>query len=284
MATAKFSLFPYLPTELRLQIWHAALPDKLEQAALYYYKKGCWDPRHLTEADYDYDPDNDNLNLNFEFHHNRLDPLQIDVPLFYVNREARSSVLGWIREQDLKIRFCKDKQSLLFLRSFDVKRDTLYVSQDQWNEFICEPFDRIFEPDLHEKDISCPAPAFTRLAVPDALLWKEPDTLTELFDYYYGIEEVFVIVKAQPNSFWHEENNKNIKLKQWWELESSGMQGPTFYWNPDNDSFQWKDDSNNISDYPLYKVLDDAGPKLRTKLLEINRRRFEIRPAFAIRK
>ncbi|KAL4914054.1 hypothetical protein BDW62DRAFT_150456 [Aspergillus aurantiobrunneus] len=306
MATSHdFSLFPLLPTELRLQIWHESLPDNLSRKAgfLYYYKKGCWDPRHLTEADYDYDPHNDELNLNFEFYHDRLDPLKADVPLFSVNREARGSVLAWIKKQDaaLKTRFCicteedknKDKQqqqqSLLLTHPFNPELDTLYVSQKQWSGFLCEPFDRIFEPDLLDRLVNCPPVAFTRLAVPAALLREDPDALEELFDNYYGINKVFVIVEGRPEDVWHgdcdddDDDDDDVRLREWWAVES---QGPTYCWDPGSDGFQWRGNGSeglDVSDYPLFKLLQDAGAKLCTKLLESSIACFEIQPAFAVR-
>ncbi|KAH8694215.1 hypothetical protein BGW36DRAFT_430234 [Talaromyces proteolyticus] len=281
MAPTTFSLFPCLPTELRLQIWREALPEKLGNP-LYFYKKGCWGPRHLTEADEEYDPNNEENNLNFEFHHDRLDPLHVEVPLFFVNQEARSFALSWISEQGLKTRFDKEKQSLVFIRPFDPQRDTLYVSQEKWDEFHCEPFDRVFEADLENKNIGTPAPVFTRLAVSDELLLKEPDALEELFHWYYGFDEIFVILKVRSDGFWHDA--KDIKPQQRWELETVDVQGPIFYWNLDSESFQWKDEDINISDYALYDVLQHASPKLSTKLLEIGKERFEVRPVTVVRK
>lgn len=88
-----FPFFSSLSAELRHQIWQDALPAKVEQA-LYFYKKGCWSPRHLTEADEEYDPENDELNLNFEFHCNLLDHILIEAPLSLINCEARSIALA----------------------------------------------------------------------------------------------------------------------------------------------------------------------------------------------
>ena len=132
MAAAVFSLFSILPAELRNQIWQDALPDKVGQA-LYFYRKGCWCPRRLTEADEDYDPENDELNLNIEFFHDLLDYVQFEVPLFFVNHEARGITLSWIHEQGLKIHFREDRCSLIFERLFDPIHDTLYVPLNKWN-------------------------------------------------------------------------------------------------------------------------------------------------------
>ena len=72
MEATIFSLFPSLSTELRIQIWRDALPEKVGQAP-YFYEKGCWHPRYLTEVNANYNPHHDELNSLFEFHHELLD-------------------------------------------------------------------------------------------------------------------------------------------------------------------------------------------------------------------
>ncbi|PNP37023.1 hypothetical protein TGAMA5MH_11083 [Trichoderma gamsii] len=280
MALTAFPLFALLPTELRLQIWHEALLPSIRQP-LYFYEKGCWGARHLTETDPDYDPDNDEHNLYMEFDCGSLAPLKVDIPLFYVNQEARGSVLSWIHHQGLAIRFSRETQSPVFIRSFDPKRDTLYVSEDQWHDFHVEPFDRMFEPDLENKLLSCPAPAFRRLAVPSALIMKEPRALEELFHWYYGIDEILLIVEARPDEFWHEDNE--IKVQQRWEPECGVIQWPTFCWNHASDGFLWKGNSDVFSNDPLYKLLQDIGPQLVEKLRESTKQRFEIRPILVVK-
>ncbi|KAF3396609.1 hypothetical protein DPV78_007410 [Talaromyces pinophilus] len=281
MALTLFPLFPLLPTELRLQIWHEALPPPISQP-LYFYEKGCWGPRHLTETDPDYDPNNDEHNWCLEFHCSRLTPLKIDVPLFYVNQEARRSVLPWIHDQDLAIRFSREMQSLVLVRSFDPERDTLYVSEDQWHDFHVEPFDRMFEPDLENKNLSCFAPAFRRLAVPSALIMKDPRAFGELFHWYYGIDQILLIVEARPDGFWHEGNE--IKVQQRWEPESGGIQWPTFCWNHASDSFLWEGNRDVFGNDPLYKALQDVGPQLVEKLRESRMQRLAIQPTLVVKK
>jgi hypothetical protein len=87
-----FPLFPALPPELRNQIWCEALPDDVKPA-LFFPKNGLWGLRHLTEADWDYNPDWDEANWNFDWNHKLLDKVQYEVPLVFVNREARSIAL-----------------------------------------------------------------------------------------------------------------------------------------------------------------------------------------------
>ncbi|KAJ0415773.1 hypothetical protein BJY00DRAFT_304611 [Aspergillus carlsbadensis] len=192
--TAKFHLFPSLPPELRLQIWHDALPAALGPA-VFPYQTGCWGPRHLTPGDPEYDSLHEDLNLNFEFDHTLLNPLEINIPLFHVNHEARSAALHWVQQQNLTTRFDKQTKQLAFLRPFNAETDTLYVSRTQWNDFICEPLERPFELDLVERHLGCPGPAFSRLAIDEWILCHEANCLAELFDHYYTMGTVFAVVE-----------------------------------------------------------------------------------------
>ena len=170
--SSTFPLFSSLPLELRDQIWRDALPDKIGPA-LYFYRKGCWCPRHLLQSDEEYDSTNDELNLNFEFRHDLLDVVQFEVPLFFVNREARNIALAWMSEHGIEIRAREDRRSPVFVCPFDPIRDVLYITLDKWDEFLREPDDRCFEPDLFEKLISVNSADVRRIAVPEALLRTE---------------------------------------------------------------------------------------------------------------
>ncbi|KAL3444168.1 hypothetical protein BJX65DRAFT_311134 [Aspergillus insuetus] len=291
MANAKFHLFPHLPTELRLQIWQDALPATLGTgSAVFPYKKGCWGPRHLTPGDPEYDSLHEDLNLNFEFDHTLLDPLEICLPLFHVNHEARSVALQWIQQQNLTTRFDKQKNELVFLRLFNADTDTLYVSRTQWHDFICEPLERPFEEDLVERHLGCPGPVFSRLAIDDWVLCNEADCLIELFDYYYTIWTVFVIVEFRSEGGVGSEGESKSEAEhdplaenqtQWREIESSPTLGPTFYWDEASRSFLWKDvvEGADVTDYPLWKTLNYIGQKLPDVIAGWRRRGFEVRPA-----
>lgn len=210
MGAAVFSLCSSLPAELRNQIWRDALPDKIGQA-LYFYRKGCWCPRRLIEADEDYDPENNELNLNSEFCHSLLDDIQFEVLLFFVNREARGIALAWVHKQGLTICFHKNRQPLILVRPFDPIHDTLYVPLNKWDEFLCGPFNRQFEPDLVGRNVSCPASAFTHIAVPEALLQNEVDSLPKVFDWYSSLEKLYIIVSMQPDL---QPEDNDLKVQQ----------------------------------------------------------------------
>lgn len=170
-----FSLFPSLAPELRDRIWRDAMPGKVGPA-LYFYRKGCWSPRHLLQSDEEYNPENDELNLNFEFRHDLLDVVQFKVPLFFVNHEARNIALAWVRAHGIEIRAREDRQFPVFVCPFDPTRDVLYIALDKWDEFLREPDDRCFQQDLLGQLVIVKSANITRIAVPEALLRSEVAT------------------------------------------------------------------------------------------------------------
>jgi len=111
-----FAFFPELALELKDNIFNKALSDEI-QPALFHYKKGCWRPRFLSEDGEDYDHSYPESNLYLLFYHDLLDAVQLDVPLFFVNRDARDVVLPWIREHNLEIRVHKQTRSVVFASS-----------------------------------------------------------------------------------------------------------------------------------------------------------------------
>lgn len=278
MGPTSFSLFPTLPAELRNQIWEASLPQKVSQA-LYFYKPGCWAPRRLTEADAEYDPENDALNLNFEFFHDSLDRVRVDVPLFSVNREARSIALPWIREQGLQPHYSRDHEHcLVFVRAVNPAHDTLYVPLDQWHKVLSEAIDRLFEPDLLGRNISCPGPVLKRIAIPEKLLMTEIETLPEIFEWYTTLETLFVVVDTPPDL----RPDYDVPVQRRWELEDT--RAAAFAWNRETSSFEWEGQGGYIVDQPLCEQIEGAGNMLGRSLRQDQKHRFEIRPVFAVMK
>ncbi|KAI0836742.1 hypothetical protein F5Y06DRAFT_298432 [Hypoxylon sp. FL0890] len=99
--SSSFPLFPRLSLKLRDKIWRDSLPDKVGPA-LYIYREGCWGLRQLKETDEGYYPGLDYYNFTFEFRYDLLDDVQFDIPMAFVNREARDVALAWAREQGFR--------------------------------------------------------------------------------------------------------------------------------------------------------------------------------------
>ena len=271
-----FPLFSSLPRELRNQIWRDALPDKVGPA-LYFYRKGCWCPRRLSKSDEEYDSENDENNLNFEFRHDLLDDNQFEIPLVFVNREARDMALAWVREQGIEIRPREDKQYPVFVRSFDPLRDALYIALDKWDDFLCEPEDRLSQSDLFEQLVDIKSD-LTRIAVPEALLRSEVATLPEIFRNFFHLKVLCIIVDAQPDL---QSADNDAKVQRRWEFEST--QGGAFFWDDDRGGFN-SENSEYIGDEALYRLIEEANKGLGEGLAKNHIRSFEIPPVFAVRR
>ncbi|KAI1088671.1 hypothetical protein F5B19DRAFT_411006 [Rostrohypoxylon terebratum] len=266
-----FSLFSSLPPELRDQIWHDALPGDFGPA-FYLYRKGYWRPRHLTESDEGYDATNDEHNLNFEFRYDLLDDVQFELPLAFVNREARRVALSWVRERGLKTRARGDSPYPLFQRPFDPARDALYVPLDKWDEFRCEPDDRLWEPDLYGRLVSIETEP-TRLAIPEALFRREDAVISEMFRYFYHMRVLLVVVGEQPTPLPAEE-------AQWWEFES--VPRGSFSWDSKNG---WTvDGADEHGGENPYKLADAIIREMDEVLPQNDIAKYEIRHVIAVRR
>ena len=278
-ATTDFSTFPLFssfPQELRDQIWRDAMPDKVGPA-LHFYRKGCWCPRRLSKPDEGYDPENDENNLNFEFRHDLLDDIIFEIPLVLVNHEARGVALAWIREQSIEIRPREDGKYPVFVHLFDPMCDALYIALDKWDDFLCEPDDRLSQPDLFEQLVDIKS-ELTRIAVPEALLRSELATLPEMFRYFLDLKVLFIVIDAQPDL---QSAENDVKVQRWWEFDST--QGGAFYWDYDRGGFD-SGDSEYIGDETLYRLIEEAKKALGGGLAKNHIRSFEIRPVFAVRR
>ncbi|KAI1455277.1 hypothetical protein F4805DRAFT_459840 [Annulohypoxylon moriforme] len=264
--------FSNLPPELRDQIWHDALPSEFGPA-LFIYRKGFWRPRRLTESDEGFDPSNDEHNLNFEFRYDLLDDVQFELPLAFVNREARSIALEWVREQGIKMRPRGNKKYPLFQRPFDTARDALFVPLEKWDEFRCEPDDRLWEPDLYGQLVSIETDP-TRIAIPEALFGKEDTLISEMFRYFYHMEVLLVIVGEQPTPLPVDETQR-------WEFES--VPGGAFFWDSENGWAENEDAENTAEDNP-HRLTDAIMQELDDALPQNDITNFEIRHVITVRR
>lgn len=269
---APFRLFSSLPSEVRHQIWRDTLPGD-DTPALYPYRTGCWCPRWLLPSEETYDPRHDNIDL--EFRHDLLDDIQVDMPLVFVNSEARSIALRWASKQGIEMRFSADRQCHIFVRGFHLDRDALYVSPHQFDDFCVEPYDRMAEPDLLEKMVSH-VPDVTRFAVPEALFHPPDDVLYDMVNTFGSLEVLYIIVNTPPPDFPESEG----RVQRQWELE--GTQGRAFFWSANRGEFDLGESGEYIGDGKLYRQIQELSRVLVTILVNSCIRRFEIRPVFAV--
>ena len=125
-AHGHFYISTLLSPELRDQIWHNTLPD-IRRPALYFYKKGYWRTRPLLPSEEGYDHEHNDWNLNLDFRHDLLDDFQFELPLLFVNPEARHIGVAWIFRHGIEIRTREDRPSPIFVSPFDLIQDVLYI-------------------------------------------------------------------------------------------------------------------------------------------------------------
>ncbi|KAI0595946.1 hypothetical protein F4775DRAFT_566676 [Biscogniauxia sp. FL1348] len=277
ITSSTFPLFANLPPELRNHIWRDALPARVGPT-LCPYKRGLWRPRRLGASDEGHDPSNDELNLLFEFRYDLLDGTQFAVPLALVNREARSVALPWAREQGIEIRARGDgRRDPLFVRPFGLTRDALYVAAEQWDDFLVEPLERPFEPDLVERHLDV-VPYVTRLAVPEVLLERHVDSLDEMFRNFYRLEILFVVFDA-PSDLLRVDGDSGAPAQ--WEFTSGGF-GP-IVWNHHRGDFSFI--SHVCADHrAVYSRIEQASTAIGNGLSSNHIDNFEIRPCYARRR
>ncbi|KAJ6442495.1 acetamidase [Purpureocillium lavendulum] len=158
--------------------------------------------------------------------------VHVRIPLLYVNREARDVALAWIQREAkaTEVRYREDGTDRVFGRTFEAQRDALYVETETLNDFYSEPYDRLFEPDLAQRMVSS-GPGITRLAVSESTFRSENSALTDMFDWYSGVAEIFVVVGTQPR--W-EHNSRKVQRR--WTLKDAP--GCPLVWNLAQQSFE----------------------------------------------
>ncbi|KAH6627458.1 hypothetical protein F5144DRAFT_575902 [Chaetomium tenue] len=273
--TAAFPSFPALPFELRDQIWHNALPETPSLTLFFFRGKGCWVPRPLVKGDPGYIAGRDQL--GFDFLTDRLGhDHPFDLPLCFVNHEARRVALGWLKEQGIKIQLPTDDRPL-FVRPFNPELDALYVTRDKWEEFCREPTDRMFEPDLLDQNVDLDS-ELVKIAISEAFFFESEaiSWIPELEMWYDGFRVLLVVIGPQPDF-------GSIPGPWRWELE--GTEGPSFFWNKDNEAFDFHGGNEDVSDKALYeKIGETAKSRLREPLIQRRLDHFQIQPVFAVRR
>ena len=156
-------------------------------------------------------------------------------------------------------------------------RDALYIALEKWDDFLCEPDDRLSQQDLFEQLVDIKSDP-TRIAVPGALLRSEVVTLHEIFRYFFLLKVLFIIVDAPPDLLSAE---NDVKVQRHWEFEST--QGGAFFWDYDRGSFD-SGDSEYIGDETLNRLIEKAKEGLGEGLAKNHIRSFKIRPVFAVRR
>lgn len=184
-----FSRFPQLPTELRLQIWEAALPTPTNPT-LVPFRPGLWHfdgPKILR------------------FRHDLLD-VHIPVPLVHVSHEARNVALAWARIHGFQHPSRVGQSGNPgFSRPFDRSTDAVYLGPGQLEELLAEEFSLAIENfDLVRCDCcSCATdrPLHALKFAMEEELARNLVSATlglEMFEYWVGDMSLLVIVGETP--------------------------------------------------------------------------------------
>ena len=220
---AIFHKFQALPLELRNQIWRDALPEN-DEPALFPWKKGCWGPQRLRQSKKESNSDEQQC-ASIHFCGDLLDHVRVEVPLFFVNWEARDIAVAWMRKQNITVCYREGNQRYIFTRAFNPELDTLYIPPKMIYDFLMEPFKRLDEPDVHNRGgIIAPSP--TRIAVPAAILQSDSSSILEIFGLYISLKELLVVVNPQPD--WENPEIQQVQGCRW-EIERN--KGKAFFFN-----------------------------------------------------
>ncbi|KAI1169997.1 hypothetical protein F4777DRAFT_570906 [Nemania sp. FL0916] len=192
--SAAFPLFPRLPPELRDEIWHAALPHTV-RPALIPYRVGWWQPRWLSPLEPGFDSENPENNIALEVCHNAVDQTRVPMALALANARARDIAIAWAQKPSSPVSCSQEGGRLVFFHTFDPDRDIIYVPIHQWGRFVIEPHNRMYQTDLlgHVVDIR---PGLARIAVSADLLRKVRNSVSELFDHYYSVRKLYIVMNV----------------------------------------------------------------------------------------
>jgi hypothetical protein len=240
-----FTLFMDLPPELRLEIWQHAIP-KVDVPGLAIYKRGCWQPRFLTPSDWDYD-DDDPDNIRYEFRYDFLS-VSFDIPLTFVNREARGVALFWAQRSGIETQ-CNESQQY-FQRRMNREIDTLYLPMDRMEDFEAEPLDRQSEEDMINRIVGV-VPYIRHFAISEDLFHSE-EPVPETLEWFNNIETIYVVVGQQPDEHRH------------WEIVDRG--GRPIIWGVER-GFEMGDGETILNDDLCQRIMADKnglGESLRS--------------------
>lgn len=222
----QFTIFAKLPPELRNEIWRLSLPDRIGRA-LHCFRSGCWS---VTEAEYQQGDQLENTYVKYRFLPERLSRVEYKLPLAHVNHEARGVAHAWARQQDGKILQHDPEESALrgypvFVCSFDIDRDVLYVLPEEWDEFV-EPAS--FALDIDSSNIVRDLETdFSRIAFPElAFDVVEDMQISNIFRCSPEVNRLFIVLDDPPG-LEPAENDGDVQPR--WELRCT--KGGGCLWN-----------------------------------------------------
>ncbi|KAG0161549.1 hypothetical protein PDIDSM_9083 [Penicillium digitatum] len=226
-----FHPFTRLPTELRLQIWRSALPER-DKPAFTPYPKGGWLPvapesQHASNIH--------QAPVEWKFCPQSLDQIRVKIPLADVNHEARQVALKWAHKQGFEVIFHNDRQCFIFLRPFEPMRDLIWIGGDEFELFIDECWG-VHESAHSPENVSLPIKV-GHFAVPVNLLIHDR-CLTSLADTlrcFSGDIVLYIIADEHPS--FNVIHGNHTKVQPRWELHDT-LEGETMVWERKSKTFE----------------------------------------------
>lgn len=174
------------------------------------------------------------------------------------------------------------KQHRVFERGWNPSSDALYVPLELWNDFLDEPWERFWQPDMDGRNYSISG-GIWHLAVPETLLSTSGinDNILALFDYYGETKTLYVVVGPQPDL--DATGSHGDSQPQRWEMEDAKM--GAYIYNHELGKFGFIHGEDRCHE-SLYELMEDIATTIAADFREANnssRRIFEIRPVFAIK-
>ncbi|KAG5958832.1 hypothetical protein E4U57_001064 [Claviceps arundinis] len=286
-----FPLFSSLVPELRQNIWRLALPDNIGRPLHFYQEHGYWRERELEEYESAYRPGYKDKEI--EFRTELIDPeVQLSLPQFFVNHEAHDITAAWLRQQGGGFVLYPGQTNEMdrFIRPFNAERDTLYIPQDKWSQFLSEPGDNDMGNVPREQsevtDVTVVNPKLIRFALPEAVFW-DPEML-ELLPQLPGHRQVwyddpakfFVIMGVQPEQISPTEQDS-------WSWEMKGTEMGALVWDKTKQEFVFEQGAETLDEehVALFARIEEAARvNLREGMIEFVCHTLEIRLAYAVRR
>lgn len=212
-------------------------------------------------------------NIDFGFHHYLLDPVQLEVPLHFVNHESRRVALHWMHHHCIEI-WSYDGR-VLFSRWFDRDRDTLYIPESSRDQFLAEPLERPFEPDLLDKTISMTCNEFTRLALPITVLHTDPTMIEEIIRIS-RVDTIFLLIGQQPN--WNDLPLVDGNVLRRFELEKI-PRVKALVWNLSIETLELDSGTADINE-DVQIFLRKYGESVTSVLIDEKIKRFKMQPTY----
>ncbi|KAG6177033.1 hypothetical protein E4U36_007575 [Claviceps purpurea] len=272
-----FYLFSSLPPELRHYIWRLALPNSIGSTLQLYDEERCWRCRETRSKN----PAIDGT-WEIEFRTEFIDPVQLCLPQFFVNHEAHDIAAAWLRQQGGGFVLAPNQAQKLgrILRPFNAERDTLYIPQDKWWQFIEDPY-APREPGPGSS-IAIVNKAI-RFALPEAVFW-DPEVLELLPGHrqmwFDDPAKFFVIMGVQPEQISPAEQDS-------WSWEMEGTEMGALIWDMTKQEFVFEQGAETLDEehVALFARMEEAARvNLREGMIENVCETLEIRLAYAVRR